>query len=1199
MFSEIFGFEVRHQLRQPIYWVSALFFFLLTFLAVTTDVVVLGGSIGKVNRNAPFVILQLFFVTSLVGTFVTTAFVASTVLRDFDLRTQELFFTMPLRKRDYVLGRFGGALAISVAIYSFVALAILAGSAMPWLEPERVGPFSIAPYLSAFALLVIPNVFFTAAIFFSLATVTRSLMYTYGGLIALFFGYLLAGNLLSDMENETLASFLDPFGGAAFAIATKYWTVLERNTETLPFSGSLFWNRILWMGVALAVFAVSYVRFSFTYLGATGRRGRRRRTIVAEESTAAPGLKVAPGRAPSITPRTRVVQFLHRTRMEVAGVVRSAAFPVLLAFGVLNMIGNSTALDQLVGTPVYPVTHLMVSILQSAFLFVFIIVTIYAGELVWRERSLRVSDYEDALPVPNWIFWGAKLAALLFILAAILVTAILTGVAIQAYRGYFDFELGLYLEGMLLVVGIPFALAAVLALFLQVASDNKYLGFLLMILFFVSGPILGALDFDHNLYQYASAPAALYSDMNGYGHFTKPMFWFDLYWSFFAVLLLVAVHLLWPRGSAESLRTRLGVARGRLTRGVSRVALVAALFWIATGAFIFYNTNVLNEYVPGDVREARQVRFEKEFKKYEGIPQPRIGSVYTEVDIYPERRAVDIRGRYKLQNRTGAEIGALHVLLSRQVKARKLDVPGGTRTTWDEELGYSIYDLAPPLPPGGELELTFDLSIENPGFENNGSNTEVVGNGTFINNFSYFPRIGYQRYFELGDPNDRRKHELPPVQRMPSIDDESSRANNYISNESDWLDFEAVVSTSPDQIALAPGYLQREWTDGGRRYFHYKMDAPILGFFAFLSARWEVARDRWNDVAIEIYYHPRHPYNVKRMIEAVKKSLDYFTREFGPYQHRQVRILEFPRYARFAQSFPNTIPYSESIGFIAKLDEEDEEAIDYVFYVTAHEVAHQWWAHQVIGGFVQGATLLSETLSQYSALMVMEKEYGPGRMRRFLKYELDSYLRGRGGELIEEVPLLLVENQPYIHYRKGSVVMYALKDAIGEENVNAALRRYLERVRFQAPPYTYARELLSSIEEATPEEKRGVLEELFENITLYDNRATAASYERLGDGSYRVRLNLTAKKLRATGQGAESEVPLGDEIDIGVFGAEEEGAPPEGKLLYLEKHRIEAPESTIEVVVDEEPRKAGIDPFNKLIDRNPEDNVKDVAPPKS
>ena len=277
-----------------------------------------------------------------------------------------------------------------------------------------------------------------------------------------------------------------------------------------------------------------------------------------------------------------------------------------------------------------------------------------------------------------------------------------------------------------------------------------------------------------------------------------------------------------------------------------------------------------------------------------------------------------------------------------------------------------------------------------------------------------------------------RKNGLEPVQRAAKIDDLDARRNTYIGVDADWIDFETTVSTSADQIAIAPGYLQREWTENGRRYFHYKMDAPMLPFFSYLSARYAVQRDHWNDVAIEIYYQPGHEYNLDRMIDSVKKSLDYFTANFSPYQHHQVRILEFPRYARFAQSFANTIPYSEAIGFIARVQDEDDD-VDYPFYVTAHEVAHQWWAHQVIGGNVQGATMLSETMAQYSALMVMEKEYGPEKMRRFLKYELDNYLRNRGGELVEEMPLYLVENQPYIHYRKGSVIMYALKDYLGEE----------------------------------------------------------------------------------------------------------------------------------------------------------------------
>ena len=143
-----------------------------------------------------------------------------------------------------------------------------------------------------------------------------------------------------------------------------------------------------------------------------------------------------------------------------------------------------------------------------------------------------------------------------------------------------------------------------------------------------------------------------------------------------------------------------------------------------------------------------------------------------------------------------------------------------------------------------------------------------------------------------------------------------------------------------------------------------------------------------------------------------------------------------------------------------------------MFYVTAHEVAHQWWAHQVIGANVQGATVMSESLAQYSALMVMEKEYGRAKMRRFLKHELDSYLSGRGGETVEELPLYRVENQPYIHYRKGSLVFYRLREEIGEAALNRALKKFLHDKGYQQPPYTTSVELLDYIRaEARPEQQ--------------------------------------------------------------------------------------------------------------------------------
>lgn len=1190
MLREIFRFELRQHLTSPLFWLSGAIFFLLSFGAVTTDAVTIGGAIGNVQRNAPYVIMQLMLVMSVVGIFVTTAFVAGAVLRDHDHRTHEILFSTPLKKRDYLAGRFAGALVVGVLIFVPVALAIAIGGFMPWLETERVGPFTVTPYLFSLAVLVLPNVFLMSGVFFAVATLTRSMMYTYVSLVAFFVGYAVAGNLLGNLDNEKLAAVLDPFGLGAFGLATKYWTAAERNGQVLALDGPILYNRLLWIGVALVVLAFAYVRFSFT----VRESRRRRREPAADDSAETPASAERP---PVVTRQgfgAGLLQLRHQAGHEIVAVFKSLPFQIMIAMGILNVIGGSSVIEEMFGTAVYPRTHLMLQIIEGSFLlFAVVILTVYSGEMVWQERKLRLDEVYDALPVPNWVMWGAKLTALCAIVMALMAVAMLAGIGVQIWNGYREFELPLYFKGLFLEVGIPFLLIAVLALFFQALTNNKYLGYLLVVLYFISGPVLGALDFEHNLYRYAGAPDAPYSDMNGYGHFVTAQVWFYLYWTLFAILLTVLIHLLWARGKEVAFRKRLALARQRLRVPVAVVLVTAAAAFVAVGGWIFYNTNVLNEYLPDDVVEARQVRYEKEFKQYEKIAQPQITAISTDVDIFPERRAVDIRGRYELRNKTDRAIDTVHLTLPPRLRVRKLELPHASLESEDRETGYRIYRLDEPLAPGAETRLTFELAVRNPGFVNNGSDVRVVYNGTFINSNGYFPHIGYSRGGELADPVKRRRHGLPPIERMPTIDDESEYAFHMLGREADWVDFETTVSTSADQVALAPGYLVREWQEGGRRHFRYKMDSPILAYFAYLSARWEVARDRWHDVEISVYYDRDHPYNVQRMIEATKKSLDYFTENFGPYQHRQFRIIEFPRYARFAEAFPNTIPFSESIGFIARV--EDPDAIDYVFYVTAHELAHQWWAHQVIGAGVQGATLMIETMAQYSALMVMEKEYGPQLMRRFLKYELDAYLRGRGGELIEEEPLMLVEGQPYIHYRKGSLVMYALEDYVGEKPLNQALARYVADFKFRGAPYSTSRNFLDYIGAAVPAERHAILDDLFRQITLYDNRAREASWERRDDGKYVVRLEVESRKFRADGQGAETEIPVDDWIDVAIFGERGEGDPPEGRLLALEKRHFATSEGRIEMVVPDEPRRAGIDPYNKLVDRNPDDNLTAVS----
>jgi ABC-type transport system involved in multi-copper enzyme maturation permease subunit len=1187
MLATFFRFELRYRLRQPAVYVFSLVFALLMFGAMTSDAVTIGGGAGQTALNSPFVITQMLAIMSVISVILVTAFVSTAVIRDFELSTDALFFTKPIRKLDLLAGRFLGAVVVAFIVMIAAGFGLLVGTMMPWLDPERLVPFSIAPYVHALLVFVLPNLLVMGSLFFAVATLTRRVLAAYVGVVAFFVAYVVAEQFITDLDSDTVAALLDPFGMSALRISTRYWTVAERNTALVPLSGALWLNRAVWLGLAAVCFALTARRFSFTSRArkpapaSAGVGGQER-----EASRTDTPLVVV---RPSFGRGTTLVQLGHALRVELGMVLRGKAFIVVALFGVLNVVGGALgSIDELFGTPILPVTHLMVRVIEGTFsLFVIIVITFYAGELVHAERQVRMHEVHDALPVPSWVPMLAKLGALWVAVLVLLGVAGLTGMGIQLAKGYTHFELPLYVKGLWGFSLSQWALVCVLALVFQVLVDHKYLGFLLMLLFFVSQQVLATIGFEHGLYRFGFSPDTPYSDMNRYGHFVEPALWYRLYWALWSAGLLVLASLLWVRGTDTRWRLRLREARRRATRLHTALLVVLALGISGVGAVILHNTTVLSRYRTADDREDAAVRYEETYKAaWDGAPQPRVVAAELEVDIWPHTRELSLRGRLELVNKHDVPIERLMVSIEPTLAVESLGLPEDALLEHDEELGVRIYRLEPALAPGAELPLPFALRFSEPGFQNDGSTTEVVANGTFFNS-GFVPHFGYDPSRELSDPNERRKRDMPERERMRPPTDMAARANTYITREGDWIRFAATVSTSNDQIALAPGYLVEEWQEGDRRSFRYEMDAPILDFYAFLSADYTVARDRWNDVAIEVYHHAPHDMNVPRMIEAVKASLDYFTANFSPYQHRQVRIVEFPRYASFAQSFPNTIPYSESIGFIADL--RDEDRIDYVFYVTAHEVAHQWWAHQVIGGEVQGSTMLSETLSQYSALMVMEKEYGRAKMKKFLAHELDRYLRGRGVERERELPLSLVENQPYIHYSKGSLVMYALRETMGEDVLNGVLEQYIADVGFQPPPFTTSLELVERIRAAMPERFAYLVEDLLETITLYDNRTLSATATQTGGDRWRVDLVLVSHKLRADGKGAEDEVPMDDWLQIGVMGEDDDAEP-----LYLQWHRITGERTELSVEVSERPATAGIDPRVLFIDRDPHDNVRKV-----
>ena len=1190
MFARIASFEFRYQLRQPAFWVIAIVFGLLAFGAVASPNVSLGSG-GNVLKNAPFSLAIAHIIFNVFFMLATTAIVANVVARDTQTGFGPMILSTRITKGAYLYGRFFGAFAAVALCYMSIALGTLLGTFMPWVDPETVGPLRPGDYVYAYGVFGLTGLFLTSALFFMLATVTRSMMATYIGVVAVLIAYLASTGVLgSKPEFETAMAWAEPFGSGAYGLVTKYWTAAERNTLNAPLEGVLLWNRVIWTAVGAVLLAAAYVLYRPSPRGAKLKKQERLKALVEKDVVVTP---VGALPRPTYGFASGLTQLWSRTVFETVLIFKSPAYVVLILLGYAFAMATLFVTGEIYGAPILLVTRVVITGLTGAFGLISIVIAIYyAGELVWRDRDRKVHEIIDASATPDWTFLVPKTLALALVLFSTALAGVLAGVATQAIKGYTDFELGKYLLWYVFPQAVSFGLLAVLAIFIQALSPNKFVGWAIMVVYLISTIVLSNIGFDHILYRYGAGIGVPLSDMNGRGDFAGFSAWLDAYWTAFAVILLVLAYGLWRRGTEQRLWPRLKRLPHRLMGPAGLIGGTALAVFIGLGVFIYTNTNVWNDYRTQDAQEKEQAAYEKALLPYEATPQPSIADVRLIMDLRPHQPRLTTRGSYVLVNNTRAPLSEVHLRWQDDLDMVGLTVEGARVAREWKDFEYRIYRFDTPMQPGDRRTVTFETVLEQKGFKASGNTTRLVDNGTFVNNGEFAPSIGMDRQGLLTDRSKRRKMGLPAELRPAKLEDTSAQVRNYIG--ADWVTADITVSTDADQTVVAPGRMVSDVVRGDRRTSRFVTESPVLNFFSLQSARYVQARRVHNGVEMVVFHDARHGRNVPRMLDALSASLDYYQANFSPYQFRQARIVEFPDYASFAQSYPNTFAWSEGLGFITDLS--DPTKIDYVTYVAAHEFAHQWWAHQIVGSDQQGATSLSETLAQYSALMVMEKKYGKDQIRRFLKQELDRYLRSRGTDRLEELPLMRVENQQYIHYQKGGLVMYLLRDQIGEEAVNRALRRVLAQYAFKGAPYPRSLDLVAAIRAEAPADKQALITDLFEKIALYDVKTTGVTAKKRADGRWDVSVTVDARKLYVDGKGVETPAPLNEVFDIGVFMAEPgKGTFNARDVVLLERRPIRSGLQTLRFITTREPKFAGVDPYNKWIDRNSDDNVKAVG----
>jgi ABC-2 type transport system permease protein len=1206
----IFRFEFAYQARRLSTWLPFAALAVVAYLFIRQNVVA-DALYADFHLNSPFIIAVVTVFCSLFWLLVAAGVAGEIAARDVETGMHPLTYTAPVSKAEHLGGRFLAVLAINALILLAVPLGVMLAVYASGVDPEIVGPFRPAAYLAAYAFLALPNALLGTAVQFAWATLGRRAVGSYVGSVMLF-GVVYAGifAVMFFLERRELAELLDAFGHLTVVDLTLNWTPIEKSTRLVVLEGALLRSRLLWLGIAVATLALTYARFRFEHLAAKPWWSRivRRRDAHAPTPPAS-GIATSPISVPRVRQTfgwaTRARQMLAIAWDSFRVIAKSrGGLVVTIPIALIAVMILPEHMENM-GTPLLPRTEYVLTFLTASltnpitvWVIIPMLIVLWAGELVWREREAGLAEITDAAPVPEWVPFLGKVLGLGLVLAVWMAVLMAIGIILQARMGYGRFEVGLYLK-VLFGLQLPeYLLFAVLALVVQGLVSQKYVGHFVALVVYAFILFAARLGIQHNLLVYGSAPDWVYTDMRGFGPSLGPWRWFMLYWAAWALLLAVAARLLWVRGLERSPRVRLRLARGRLTRPTAAVAAAAAGLVVGLGGFIFYNTNVLNPYRSASDLMDLRAEYERRYGRYADAPQPRLAGVRLRVEIHPKRRAMEVRGTYHLVNHTVAPIDTLHLAPapSGRTGSVTLDRPA-RRVNAEDGLWHHVYALETPLRPGDSVRLAFTVHHEPRGFRNGAFDPglSVTAKSTYFRSQDLLPEIGYQAARELLKPGERRAYGLPERSLLPTLDD--AEAGEDVTGQAgiaapERMDFEAVMGTDADQVAVAPGVLRRTWREGGRRYFHYATDARI-GSYAFFSAPYAVHEEVWTPpagggqpVAIQVYHHPAHAANLDRMLRSVRGSLDYYTRAYGPYPHGPlIRLVENPGGGMGAHAEASTIDYTE--GLSRYNPAADPRGLDMPFAIFAHEMAHQW---QVPHAFAEGAPLLSESFAWYAAMGVVERAYGREhleRLRRFFRQPSPI------PPIRQSVPLLRALD-PYAAYRKGPFALFALSEYMGEARVNLAFRRVIEPHRSAALPGATSLDLYRELQGVTPDSLRYLLRDLFAANTFWELETERATAARTAAGAWQVTLRIKARKVTVDPAGVETEVPMDEWIPVGVFAPSGRQGPEFGETLYLRSHRIRSGRQTITVTVPKRPSDAGIDPYLLLIDLERFDNVEEV-----
>jgi len=1180
MFLQLLSFEFKYLSRQLSWWFALIMLSAFGFL-LSGRVVISGNVFVLSPQNITYALTIL----SQIAIFTTTLITANSALRDTNYDFSSLVETKPVEKSVLLLSRFVSLFVMSLIIVLSAITAVLLPTLLTNYDPEVYGVFNFSYALWPIIVIIFPNLFFTVSLLFFSAVKFKTTIMTFLSGISIYIFYLLSAALLdspmftaSDPISRgeiNYASLLDPFAVSAFLEQTQFWTSDEKNASLVSLRGNFLYNRMIWLFVPFVLVASLLLKKKRKQADSTKKTSKNKTTKVSIQES-----KVNVKYTPKKPQFDLWSAFRCDVFLELRMTLRGMPFLLLLALVALLVIAqiiNGMQNNFFVGVQYAYTSALLPYLAKPLGLVGLFIVIFFTGEMVWRAKETSFDGVLLVAPTPKWLYLISKISVMACLILIMLTLIIMIGVGYQLWNGFYAEDLHLFLS-LIPIYGLPLLLMSVLSLSIQYISINKYVGFVVSagLLLVFKTDIAAMLGLEHNMLRFSDIGPHYYSDFSGYDFYFKNTFWFSIYWILVTAVITIMCYGLSKRSLDESIYSASKRLTLLLSTGGLRVLQLSTLLAVLCGSFIFYNTNILNRYITADERVQTQLDYETQLHSDKHSPMPRITDINLDVAFFPNQHKVVINGKYLLRNTGKENIDRFLITLPNTEQMFHFTLNHSYHSKINTKLSVIEVELNKTLAPGEHIKLEFTTSLTKKGFKNADKDISLLTNGSYFHGSTLLPFIGYDADHEIQNNETRLANNLPKRTTLPKLITGKVYDKHGHENDASWINFEATVSTSSDQIGMAPGVLKKQWTENNRAFFHYKVNHKISNFLGFSSGRYKTKTVRTDKTDIKAYFHPSHDKNINLMLNTAAESLKYFEKEYGAYPFTELKLVELPNRA-FARAYPATIYLSEHVGLKEKITQGNGP--DDFSYLIAHEIAHQWWGHQLASAKVEGEVLLIETLADYSALMIMKKIYGERYVNNVVADSTQKYLRGRSSDVLGETPLLKMQGQRYLRYHKGPVVFNAIRHLITEGVLNKALKLLLEKKSGAIANYATSLDLLKIIKKLSDKSQHAKIDEWLSEIATYDLTISNANIETLADGKYQITANVSGLTFKHAALKQQSFI---HHVTVGVYSRVAE----ESYLLKKQTIQMINGAKKIRFIVDEAPFKIVIDPNYLFIDRN-------------